>query len=300
MKTLNEFIEYRDRYNDIFEEYKFLTKLDFWHFRRIFEHSNSLYNGQFELADYLAREIGTVFSKNKTLTFTKDQLKDKFDNIFFDKIEVNYKSMPGENIGGYKFKNGTVIININSEDVTKYQSICGSISHELKHAWQDFKTDFSDNSPSIISNSPTYKEIVKELNNKNLTISGAANYLYHIYKIEADAFASEFSTELKICINKNKPKEINDCIEYAETINIFGDLIIYKSLINKLNKQHDVYGINRDSLLKEINKLAKKNYSWEDVNKKIFRKIEKLYNKLCHNIATLFYEYEENTTKENE
>ena len=294
MKKFSDYIKEQHKYPEIFEEYKFLSKLDFWHFRRIFENSASLYDGQFELADFLAREIGKNITKNKSISFDKTALEKKFKNIFFDNIEVNYKPQEDNNLGGYKFKDNRIIININSDEVTKYQTICGTISHELKHAWQDFKTDFSDNSPSVISNSPQYKEIVKELNNKNFTISGAANYLYHIYKIETDAFSSEFSAELKIDIKNNKPKDINDCINYAEEINIFSDLIIYKTLIRELNKNNEIFGINKESLIKEINNLSKKNYSWESFNRKIFRKIEKLFNKLCHNIATLFYEYEEN------
>lgn len=294
MKNFSDYIKEQTNYPEIFEEYKFIKKLNFWHFRRIFENSASLYDGQFELADFLAREIGKNFTKNKSISFDKITLEKKFNNIFFDKIEVNYKPQSNNHLGGYKIKDNKVIININSDDITKYQSICGTISHELKHAWQDFKTDFSYNSPSIISNSSQYKKIIKELNNKDFTVSGAANYLYHIYKIESDAFSSEFSAELKININDNKPKFITDCIKYAEQTNIFSDLISYKTLVEKLNKNEEIFGINRNNLVKEINNLSKKNYSWESFNKKIFRKIEKLFNKLCHNIATLFYEYKEN------
>lgn len=272
--------------------YKWLSKLKFWSPLRILEVSTGLYDGQHSLADFLAKEIVLAVkpNENKTISFTKKELEQRhYSNIFFDKIVIKYQN--NEHLAGCTFKNDILNIILNSKELTKYQTICSAISHELKHAWQDYKTDFSDNAPSKISNTKQYKNIINKLNNENISVSGAASYAYHIINVERDAFTSEFSSELKILIKKRKPKSINECIDLAKEINIFNDVCTFKYLYEYLDKNGDTGQLSKEDLLDELSKIKNKKYTWKEFYYNFVRKLEKFHDKMCNIIALLYFEY---------
>lgn len=300
MKSLTEYIFQTIEESNILlsykeivkEDYRILKSINMFHPRNIFENSNALYEGQFELAEFLTMKLLLKHSYNCEISFNKNELT-KFDNIFFDKIKVKYKSL--KNMGGYKYENNEVIIIINSSEIKRYETILLSISHELKHAWQDYKEDYNDNSPNKISNTKQYKDITNKLTNSNINVMGAANYAYHCYKMKQDAFASEFATALKIEMNKNNPKDINDCIKLAGTIDIFTDLIRYRDIFNILSTHKSIGDLSQEKLLNELYKIKNKKYSWDQFYNVFVRKIEKLFKKLCNIIASLYFEFEEDT-----
>lgn len=302
MRSLRDYIEEKLNEGLIPEEeqlvnyyYKWLSKLNFCHPLRIVEVSTGLYDGQHRLAYDLMFELLKDVDKNKkinkTIRFTKKELEQTHHiNIFFDEIIITYSNM--KHLGGCTFKDGILRIYINNDEVTKFQTVCSTISHELKHAWQDYKTDFSNNAPSKIAKTKQYRDIVKNLSNENLNANVAANYAYHIINVERDAFTSEFSSELKILIKKKKPKSINECIDLAKEINIFNDICIYKEIYEAVNKNgHFNRIIFKEDLLEELSKIKNKKYTWKEFYYNFIRKLEKFHDKMCNIIALLYFEY---------
>lgn len=275
----------------ILEDYDLMKRIDMLHPLRILENSNSLYKGQYELAEFLTMQVLLKHSDNCEIEFSKDKLK-KFNNVFFDKIQIIYKK--SKQIGGYKIVDNKIIITINSSEIKRYESIFSTISHELKHAWQDYKEDYNENSPSNISSTKQYKDITNKLTNSDLNVAGAANYAYHIYKMEQDAFASEFATALKIEINKYHPKDIQECIKLAGGIDVFADLSRYKEIFYILSTHNSIGNLTKEGLLNELYKIKNKRYDWNQFYHVFVRKIEKLFNKLCNIVANMYFEYEEN------
>lgn len=266
--------------------------------------SNARYKGQYELSEFLTFELLKKHSKDCEIEFKKDELE-KFDNIFFDKITIKYSDNLKDS-GGYK-KNKTenpnfreISISVNSNENVKYENIFSVISHELKHAWQDYKEIYVDDYIEKIAQSDFYKRVTKNLN--KIDDEGlASNIIYRIIDIEKDAFASEFSTEFQIEVYKEKPKSLQDCIELARRSTVYNEVYTYYSICLALDKNDSYLVFSKDELLNQARKLLKKkNLTWEDFNRKYVNQLRKLFGKLCNVVANVYYNYVDEQEKTNE
>ena len=300
-----ELLDLSNRNNMLFDEYHFNK-----YFNELIENSNNLhldestarYKGQFELCEFLTFELLKKHSNNCTIKFNKNELTN-FDNIFFNSIKINYDSNLN-NEGGYskkldnEFNLNDIIISVNSNSNKRYENIFSVISHELKHAWQDYHKMLVNSSIDIISSSKLYKEISQNLD--KLTVKGiVSQIIYRCFDIEYDAYASEFSTEFKIELYKNNPKSLQDCLEIARKIPSYSEIFkvyhwcIYLDVHNilKLSTKTKEIKITKQELLDEINRLKNDNISWDKFKNKYINKLRKLALKICNVLANSYYEY---------
>ena len=253
--------------------------------------SDAQYKGQFALSEFLTFEILKKHSTNITISFDKQDLEDNFDNIFFNKIVVKYIKMKN-NSGGYKREDNEILIFINSEDNKRYENIFSCISHELKHAWQDYKNIYT--SISNLSKTNLYLKSVE-----NLSKSLAANIIYRCIKHEYDAFASEFSSEFKIEVYKNNPSSLQDCIKLARKTQVYDEIYKFYNICENLNKKEKYFNFTKDYILNEAKEILNKYISWEQFYKKYVNRLRKLFEKLCNIIANVYYMYIDEMEEQN-
>lgn len=262
--------------------------------------SNARYNGQFELAEFLTFEIIKKHSNDCSIEFDKESLTN-FDNIFFNKIIVNYDTKNVKNSGGYVPKNEEtldlkeVIINVNSKDNIKYENIFSTISHELKHAWQDYKNIYKDTFLSDILEDEVYQNTKKYLNDKNFTKSLVARTINKSFKIEGDAYASEFSTDLQIEVYKENPKSLQDCLDLARSSDIYSEIYNSYFICSYIDEHGEIhlkdYDITKQDILDIAYEIDNKTKTWDKFQKKYLNKIRKQFGKLCNVTANVFYKY---------
>lgn len=291
MKKLSKFIQEQSRSFDmLFIQQCYDMLLENRYNYHILE-SDAQYKGQFELSEFLTFEILKKHSNDCKLKFAKNELKNKFDNIFFSKLQLIYKDI--DNSGGYDNKNSEIIIYINSKENVKYENIFSCISHELKHAWQDYKKIHT--SIKNLSSTNLYLNSVKDLK-KSL----AANIIYRTINHEYDAFGSEFSSEFKIEVYKNEPKSLQDCAELAKKTNVYNEIYQLYNICENLNRKNEYFGYTKEFILDEANKVLDKEITWQNFYNKYVNKLRKLFEKLCNIVANIYYKYVDENEKINE
>ena len=267
--------------------------------------SYARYKGQYELCQYITLLI--TQKKLKEITFSKKELEDKnFENIFFDRITVKYGKF--NNSGAYKgdidkenFVIKHVHILVNEED-TKYESIFSVIAHELKHAWQDYKKiyDKEFTLDNLVASDKVYQECTKHLG--KLTPKGlVSNIIYVGKKIEYDAYSSEFSSEFKKLLNKEKPTDINECPNLAKKIESYLYVLNINLFIECINNDKEFIGLqfSKNDILEEAKKVLNKDeLTWQYFYNNYCRKIRKLFSKFCNIIANNYFEYSEELREE--
>lgn len=309
MKSFKKFIEEQNimklniKSKMLFDEYFVSEEYDRLNENSVNLHlneSNARYNGQFELAEFLTFEILKRHSNNCSIEFDKEALK-KFDNIFFNKIIVNYTTKNIQNSGGYKPKNKEtlslkeVIINVNSKDNVEYENIFSTISHELKHAWQDYKNIYKDTFLSDVLEDEVYKNTKKYLNDKNFTKSFVSRIINKSFKIESDAYASEFSTDFQIEIYKKNPQLLQDCLDLARSSDVYSEIYDSYFICSYIDKHGEIhlkdYDITKQDILDISYEIDNKTKTWDKFQKKYLNKLRKQFGKLCNITANVFYKY---------
>ena len=147
MKTLKTYIEQTN--DPIRQQMIRFLKSEVLLDRNIFNETldlenDCLYKGQRELAIYVAEKI--LKEKSPYLVFYKNDLKD-FENIFFEKLEIEYSTKDSGFRSKVKFDNETksfktVEIVLNTEE-NKYEFFKHNVKtliHELDHAYRDWES----------------------------------------------------------------------------------------------------------------------------------------------------------------
>ena len=220
MKTLKTYIE---QINDpIRQQMLRFLKSEVLLDRNIFNETLDLendcpYKGQRELAIYVAEKI--LKEKSPYLVFYKNDLKN-FDNIFFEKLEIEYSTKNSGFRSKVKFDNETksfktVEIVLNTEE-NKYEFFKHNVKtliHELDHAYRDWESYVKNEKFHLYDFSRPGTRYYKCTQWSNIAAKDyTKRVIYYLEEFEKSAYLSEIKNDLED-LSYNDYKELIDLAE---------------------------------------------------------------------------------------
>lgn len=223
---------------------------------------------------------------------------DGFENIFFDKIVINFHQptcciLNNKSIFNKEtLKFDKIVLNIKDSDITNKEELLNILNHEILHAWDNFNSILRKSNKNLIdiSNEKSYKKTIP-LNSDNDIERFVKELLNRIHKVEQNAYLSEFAGTLN---NKNidsfeDAKKLfikSSTYQMYETyFKIFNDFILNGS--NKLKfKFTEIYN--------DINSVE---WTEDKIFKKLNFKISQIREKINKRMGQLWCDYLENKLK---
>lgn len=227
--------------------------------------SSGMYDGQDELINVIFKIFVTKLKEMPGMLFdfelTSDELinKYKLNNIFFNKIIIEYKKSPQmmscffDNKAIFDTETNMfdkVIIRLNKADIGTKQGFYSTLSHELLHAYELFKHNVNNKSSddivkSLISqNETSYQKAISKFDNTDDLIRYCGNIYHDLQKFEINAYIAELKSYLnsiKLDDTKKALKDNNN--DYNIIINLLRKqdaynryIILYKYIIDEVLK----------------------------------------------------------------
>ena len=292
MKTLKTYIE---QINDpIRQQMLRFLKSEVLLDRNIFNETldlenDCLFKGQRELAIYVAEKI--LKEKSPYLVFYKNDLKN-FENIFFEKLEIEYSTKNSGFRSKVKFDNETksfktVEIVLNTEE-NKYEFFKHNVKtliHELDHAYRDWESYVKNEKFHLYDFSRPgtryYKSAKWDNDFKN---DYAKKLVYHLEEIEQSAYLSEIYNDLKDLKFKDYKQLVDLAEQYSEAYQLYNMLLVSFS---ELVKNKKFSSVTLDDFCKQYNEITDTNLSNKEIVKEVTDKLSdyvSLMNKLLLNI----------------
>jgi len=263
-----------------------------------------VYDGCKELVDYIINKVIKKYKQNYALikcNIKEDEIHN-INNIFFNELILTINVSNNVSDGGYindknkklnkdsKFDYIELEFNINK---SKFENDLRSLLyHELTHAYQEYCMLFT-NKDNLYNSleKQHYFNFVNNKNSLNNIVGIISDVLYHINKIEQNAYISELRSDLEN--NKNKihgPQE---------ALNIIKNSITYKNL---MQAKEILYGLTDYSYSKEIQekiyevyrKLNKCDWTNNKIKKKLINQIDKYVSKVEKIIPKMCLDFLEN------
>lgn len=276
-----------------------------WHFYQEFGVNKNIYDinekygaydGQIDfvvqIADYIEKRLLNPKTKSLYIEILGDDLvDDKFENVFFDKLIVEYVN--DSNSSGYMSKRNNlnestkrlkcVTIYLNDNDIKRnYANIVSTLIHELTHAWEDYNRYIS-NALNIIDVSSKYKTIIKKGDSDNFYKTLVKQIEYYLMGFEINAFLSELSVSL----HKNR-KQIHG---YSDALNLFKKDDTWKTYETLYNTINNFSEIELSKFTMTYNSINKTNFTENKLLKKLNNRFEKVFIKILTNVPKIYYDY---------
>lgn len=227
--------------------------------------SSGMYNGQEELINVIFKIFVTKLKEMHGMLFdfelTSDELinKYKLNNIFFDKIIIEYKKSPQmmscffDNKAIFDTETNMfdkVIIRLNKADIGTKQGFYSTLSHELLHAYELFQHNVNNKSSNdivrslITQNETSYQKAISKFDEPDI-LSGYCGNIYHdLQKFEINAYIAELKSFLNsIDYNKTKKALKDNNNDYNIIINLLKKqdaynryIILYEYIIDEVLK----------------------------------------------------------------
>ena len=299
----------------------------------ILNESSGMYDGQDELINVIFKIFTSKLKEMKGMLFdfelTSDDLVNKYNlnNIFFDKIIIEYKKSPRmmscffDNKAIFNTETNMfdkVIIRLNKADIGTKQGFYSTLSHELLHAYELFKHNVNNKSSddivkSLISqNETSYQNAISKFDNTDELIRYCGNIYHDLQKFEINAYISELKSYLnsiKYDITKKALKDNNN--DYNIIINLLKKqdaynryVILYKYIIDEVIKSertktkfYNVYY----SIIKDDKSYNRYKNNEDKLIKYVLKQLSNVINKINKKIPKILADYihsnEEKTNK---
>lgn len=292
MKTLKTYIEQTN--DPIRQQMLRFLKSEVLLDRNIFNETldlenDCLYKGQRELAIYVAEKI--LKEKSPYLVFYKNDLKD-FENIFFEKLEIEYSTKNSGFRSKVKFDNETksfktVEIVLNTEE-NKYEFFKHNVKtliHELDHAYRDWESYVNNEEFHLYDfakpGTRYYKSAKWDNDFKN---DYAKKLVYHLEEIEQSAYLSEIYNDIKDLKFKDYKQLVDLAEQHSEPYQLYNMLL---TSFSELVKNKKFASITLDDFCKQYNEITDENLSNKEIVQEVTDKLSdyvSLMNKLLLNI----------------
>ena len=256
-----------------------------------------VYDGCKELVNHIIKKAKSKFKQGYILIKLDILGKNlnNFNNIFFEKLIINIKVSNNVSNGGYisdenkklnknnKFDDIEIHYDINKN---KFESDLRSLLyHELTHVYQNYCMLLTNKSFYDLLDNQHYDKFIQGKMSFDNVKRVLSDVLYHINKVEQNAYISELQSELE----NNKDKIHGP----QEALNIVKNSISYKNI---MQSKEILYGLTDNSYSEDIqnkiydvyrelnecdwtnNKIKKKLINQID---KYISKVEKIIPKMC-------------------
>lgn len=294
--------------------------------------SSGMYDGQSKLIDVIFELFKIKMKESHSMIFdielTSDELinKYKINNIFFNKIIIEYKKSPAMMSCFFDNKSifnketnmfDKVIIRLNKADIKTKQMFYSTLSHELLHAFELFKHNVNNKSSSdvikslISQNETSYKKAIELFGNDDTLSQVCANIYHDLQKFEINAYISELKSYLNsIDYNKIKNALKDNNNDYNIIINLLRKqdaynryIILYeyilKEVINSERKKLKFYNIFYE-IIKDDNSWNKYKSGSDKLIKHVLELLSNVINKINKKIPKIFADYVYNNENNNE
>lgn len=255
--------------------------------------NDCLYKGQRELAIYVAEKI--LKEKSPYLVFYKNDLKD-FENIFFEKLEIEYSTKDSGFRSKVKFDNETksfktVEIVLNTEE-NKYEFFKHNVKtliHELDHAYRDLESYIKNEKFHLYDFAKPGTKYYKCIQWSNIAAKDyTKRIIYYFEEFEKSAYLSEIKNDLE-GLSYNDYKELIDLAEqHSEAYQLYNNLLVsFVELVKhkKLTIRNNT--VTLDEFCKEYNELTEENLSNKEIIEHVIENLSqtiKFMNKLLLSI----------------
>ena len=296
MKTLDTYIE---QINDpIRQQIIRFLKSEVLLDRNIFNETldlenDCLYRGQRDLAIYVAEKI--LKEKSPYLVFYKDDLKN-FENIFFEKLEIEYSTKNSGFRSEVKFDNETksfktveIVLNVEENKYDYFKHNVKTLIHELDHAYRDWESyirnekfhlyDFSSPGTRYYKCTQWYNIAAKDYTKR---------IIYYLEEFEKSAYLSEIKNDLED-LSYYDYKELIDLAEqHSEAYQLYNNLLVsFAELVKhkKLTIRNST--VILDEFCQEYNELTEENLTHKEIIEQVIENLSqtiKFMNKLLLSI----------------
>lgn len=296
MKTLKTYIEQTN--DPVRQQMLRFLKSEVLLDRNIFNETldlenDCLYKGQRELAIYVAEKI--LKEKSPYLVFYKNDLKN-FENIFFEKLEIEYSTKDSGFRSKVKFDNETksfktVEIFLNTEE-NKYEFFKHNVKtliHELDHAYRDWESYIKNEKFHLYDFARPGTRYYKCTQWSNIAAKDyTKRIIYYLEEFEKSAYLSEIKNDLE-GLSYNDYKELIDLAEqHSEAYQLYNNLLVsFAELVKhkKLTIRNNT--VTLDEFCKEYNELTEENLSNKEIIEHVIENLSqtiKFMNKLLLSI----------------
>ena len=306
--------KYNSRYNYI--------KNNLFKEELLFE-SSGMYDGQEELINVILelfiKKLKYVNGRLLEIELTSDELVNKYklNNIFFDKIIIEYKKSPSMMSCFFDTKSifntetnmfDKVVIRLNKADIRTKQMFYSTLSHELLHAFELFNHNINKKSSddvikSLISqNEKAYKNAVALFANDDELSQVCANVYHDLQKFEINAYIAELKSYLNSINYEKVKKSLNDNNnDYNIIINLLKNqdaynryVILYEYILNNVIKSERVktkfYNIYYN-IIKDDKSYDKYKNNEDKLIKYVLKQLSNVINKINKKIPKIFADY---------
>lgn len=261
------------------------------------------YDGQVELVNELVDCIVHYleFGKElKRISLSSDNLE-KFAKkkkikmtIFFDKLEIILNSssnayMPDMSTYDEKRnKFDKVTIYVDKNEFTSIPSISSILTHELTHAYEDFKRNEKhlDWTLKDLGKDPLYNEAKKMLSRPQDEVERlVGRILYTFNKSETNAFYSEFTTLLDSLYEKDT------VVEYSDALDQFKKTQPYQNLIEIMSVLDNSKEIVKDFITSYWNDSTGSKFSTNKCIKKLKWIANKRFQKMTEVLPKIYFDW---------
>ncbi len=267
MKTLKTYIEQTN--DPIRQQMLRFLKSEVLLDRNIFNETldlenDCLYKGQRELAIYVAEKI--LKEKSPYLVFYKNNLKD-FENIFFEKLEIEYSTKDSGFRSKVKFDKETksfktveIVLNTEENKYEFFKQNVKTLIHELDHAYRDWESYIKNEKFHLYDFARPGTRYYKCTQWSNIAAKDyTKRIIYYLEEFEKSAYLSEIKNDLED-LSYNDYKELIDLAEqHSEAYQLYNNLLIsFAELVKhkKLTIKNNT--VTLDEFCKEYNELAEK------------------------------------------
>lgn len=260
-----------------------------------------LYDGCKDLTEFILKRVKNKYKQKIStiaININKSELK-KYNNIFFDEIQLIVNVVDTESNGGYDPKDNnslnkdnlfySIKLNFDINHNKLIDDLRALLYHELTHAYNNYCI--------VVTNKDNLYNVLKKQHYYNF-ISGKSSYddikqilsdvLYHINKTEQNAYIAELHAELEN--NKNVihgPQEALDIIKKS---------VVYKNIITC---REIIYGLTNNIYSTEIQDKIYDVYrnlnscDWTDnqIKKKLINQIDKYLSKVEKTIPKMCLDF---------
>ena len=296
MKTLKTYIEQTN--DPVRQQMLRFLKSEVLLDRNIFNETldlenDCLYKGQRELAIYVAEKI--LKEKSPYLVFYKNDLKN-FENIFFEKLEIEYSTKDSGFRSKVKFDNETksfktVEIFLNTEE-NKYEFFKHNVKtliHELDHAYRDWESYIKNEKFHLYDFARPGTRYYKCTQWSNIAAKDyTKRIIYYLEEFEKSAYLSEIKNDLE-GLSYNDYKELIDLAEqHSEAYQLYNNLLVSCAELvkhKKLTIRNNT--VTLDEFCKEYNELTEENLSNKEIIEQVIENLSqtiKFMNKLLLSI----------------
>ena len=285
--------------------------------------SSGMYDGQDELINVIFKIFVTKLKEMPGMLFdfelTSDELinKYKLNNIFFNKIIIEYKKSPQmmscffDNKAIFDTETNMfdkVIIRLNKADIGTKQGFYSTLSHELLHAYELFKHNVNNKSSgdivkSLISqNETSYQKAISKFDNQDELIRYCGNIYHDLQKFEINAYIAELKSYLnsiKLDDTKKALKDNNN--DYNIIINLLRKqdaynryIILYKYIIDEVlkseRKKTKFYNVYYN-IIKDDKSYDRYKTNEDKLIKYVLKQLSNVINKINKKIPKIIADY---------